>query len=484
MFSHRTAQPLLQPARLRRRPLELRVFYLLAALLTALALPSGASAQEAEAFDAHVLRPAPSQRFRAIVTDTTRTLPARTFEANAFYTWAAYPLTYDVPERDMQAEGITALHTTHLLVGAGVTERLELNLDVPIVHALEGDQLQGYRQFSLQETTTNIGAIRFGGLYRFFGERDEGVSLAASLYVNLPTGPRSRFIGGDLRIEPRLVFQLRSRGGYTLALSAGYAWRPERNWGPALVNDRFVTSAALILPFVRAFHFVVDTSAKFSFHERTGPPIVEVLGAPRFNIGRVMLQVGAGVGLADGVGEPDYRVIASLGYTNAVPRLERRSDEPTTEPVAAAELIDEAETPPSDPTASEAQPEPTEPAEPYTRALTINFAFDSWELSEADIRTIQSLAADVREAEARDDLRVSIRVDGHSDSVGDADYNRMLSEARAANVRAVLLGAGIPATQITTRALGSREPLAPNDDDAGRAQNRRVEIHVEGTPPR
>ena len=70
-----------------------------------------------------------------------------------------------------------------------------------------------------------------------------------------------------------------------------------------------------------------------------------------------------------------------------------------------------------------------------------------------------------------------VLVAGHTDSVGNPAHNQKLSEARAASVRDWLADAsGIPLSHFAIQGYGDTRPKAPNDTDAGRAANRRVEI--------
>ena len=72
----------------------------------------------------------------------------------------------------------------------------------------------------------------------------------------------------------------------------------------------------------------------------------------------------------------------------------------------------------------------------------------------------------------------TIKVIGHTDNVGAAAYNVQLSIDRATSVRDILVGAGVPAPRITAYGQGEAQPVASNLTDAGRAQNRRVEIII------
>jgi outer membrane protein OmpA-like peptidoglycan-associated protein len=76
------------------------------------------------------------------------------------------------------------------------------------------------------------------------------------------------------------------------------------------------------------------------------------------------------------------------------------------------------------------------------------------------------------------DARLEIR--GHTDSQGAAEFNRSLSEDRAAAVRAYLLAQGLSTGRIDARGFGEEAPVADNATAAGRALNRRVEVIVEG----
>jgi outer membrane protein OmpA-like peptidoglycan-associated protein len=75
---------------------------------------------------------------------------------------------------------------------------------------------------------------------------------------------------------------------------------------------------------------------------------------------------------------------------------------------------------------------------------------------------------------------LSLEVDGHTDNVGDDDYNQALSERRAESVRGYLVQQGIPSTAIAAYGYGESQPVASNNIPAGRQQNRRVELVVSG----
>jgi outer membrane protein OmpA-like peptidoglycan-associated protein len=79
---------------------------------------------------------------------------------------------------------------------------------------------------------------------------------------------------------------------------------------------------------------------------------------------------------------------------------------------------------------------------------------------------------------------LTLEVEGHTDSIGPADYNQDLSEHRADAVRTFLVQQGIPAGSMAARGYGKTQPVATNGTAAGRQQNRRVELIVSAEPIR
>ena len=78
---------------------------------------------------------------------------------------------------------------------------------------------------------------------------------------------------------------------------------------------------------------------------------------------------------------------------------------------------------------------------------------------------------------ARDDIR-RVRVEGHTDDVGPADFNKDLSAKRATAVVDFLVGQGIARDRLEALGLGEEQPIDDNRSDKGRANNRRVEFEI------
>jgi len=74
--------------------------------------------------------------------------------------------------------------------------------------------------------------------------------------------------------------------------------------------------------------------------------------------------------------------------------------------------------------------------------------------------------------------KMVVEVAGHTDSVGNDQYNQRLSEARANAVRTYLIQQGIEPSRVIAKGYGRTKPVASNATEEGRARNRRVEFHV------
>ena len=75
-----------------------------------------------------------------------------------------------------------------------------------------------------------------------------------------------------------------------------------------------------------------------------------------------------------------------------------------------------------------------------------------------------------------------VRIEGHTDNVGDPGVNQKLSQARAESVKQALIKRHVDGGRLDTRGLGETQPVAPNTSAGGRQKNRRVEfVIVEGS---
>lgn len=101
----------------------------------------------------------------------------------------------------------------------------------------------------------------------------------------------------------------------------------------------------------------------------------------------------------------------------------------------------------------------------------INFDFNSDVIRPESKPTLDKVIAILKE---KPDWKFS--VEGHTDNIGGDAFNQTLSEKRAASVVKYLTGAGINQNRLSSKGYGLTKPIAPNNSESERAQNRRVEL--------
>ena len=110
---------------------------------------------------------------------------------------------------------------------------------------------------------------------------------------------------------------------------------------------------------------------------------------------------------------------------------------------------------------------------PVTFDSGLLFDFDSDVVRTEARINLRNLAASLDKYPGSDLL-----IAGHTDSVGTDAYNLALSQRRSEAAVAYLSSQGVSRSRMTSRGLGETEPVAPNDSDAGRSKNRRVEVAI------
>lgn len=101
------------------------------------------------------------------------------------------------------------------------------------------------------------------------------------------------------------------------------------------------------------------------------------------------------------------------------------------------------------------------------------FDFDSAQLRPEAMENLAQLAEIMGE-----DDNTELMIVGHTDSVGDENYNQNLSERRAAMAARYMSTQGISMSRIDIEGRGETEPIADNDTEAGQQENRRIEVAI------
>jgi OOP family OmpA-OmpF porin len=108
--------------------------------------------------------------------------------------------------------------------------------------------------------------------------------------------------------------------------------------------------------------------------------------------------------------------------------------------------------------------------------VDVKFDFDKYNIRPEFFANLDNAAQKMREHPEK-----AIEVQGHTDNVGSFQYNQRLSERRADAVKKYLME-GSGRTDITSRGFSFSQPIDTNETEAGRANNRRVQLEIEGAP--
>lgn len=210
-------------------------------------------------------------------------------------------------------------------------------------------------------------------------------------------------------------------------------------------------------------------------------------------------RVGAEVGRVDRTLEEEKARVEGLqkglGETRAATEdAARKASEAAAQASQAASRADEASTKASDAaaradaagaTAKEALGKATETDQRLTRlwaskdkrtlteTLQVQFAFDKWVLDDGAQTRLLALAKQLQEQP-----KLSVELEGYTDSTGASAYNIQLSQRRAEAVRRFLVEQGVELPRIHSIGLGDIRPVADNKTKQGRDQNRRVMLRL------
>jgi outer membrane protein OmpA-like peptidoglycan-associated protein len=323
-----------------------------------------------------------------------------------------------------------------LLGSYGLAKNAEVGFDIP-----------GFIQSVNQTDGTTVNESGIGDL-QLYGKFKYSVAqhcdAGAGVQMSLPNGSEDKGFGtGDLGLTPFVSAQYQ-RGPVRLGINTGYQfftgdatnvyqygaeaiWRASSTYAfrteiaGRVYNQRGVTWNDLaILPGID-FNF----SDNLTFR----PTGYAGLTTPAF-------EWGIGIGVA---------------YNFTVPSL-------------AAAPVPVAEAPP---------PPPPPPVKEKIVLRGVHFDFDKANIR-ADARPILDQAVET----LKEHGAVHVTVAGYTDSIGSEEYNQRLSVRRADAVRDYLVEHGIDASRLSVVGHGESDPVASNDTEDGRAQNRRVELLV------
>jgi len=503
----------------------------IAALLAMLPI-AGARAQEV---DAQRFRPSVDGVRFLVVEDPSPSIRAP-WGFGLIANYADDPLVFRSDDEDLDEIGILEAVFTSDLVGFYRLGSIRLGVDAPIHWYTEGYEI---------DAPVHFGDIRLSG--RFDADALLGeflpLDLAAWVDVTAPTGAGKAYVG-DARFDTSLgLAASREIGNLVAAANVGFRTGHGTSVGSLDLAPAFPWrfGAAFLVTDGAWVSAEVDGEAWLRNGGHRGANPVEVLASGRLRAAvDLFLTLGAGAGLSQGLGAPDYRVLAGLSWS-PVPRPEVavvqvveppeqpvaaeprgrlvvRALNPSGRPIPGAEVrilgtlglpmktgndgILEAELEPGSwevsvgapgwiaetRTAKVAEDEPADlwfilrPEEVLidreARQIYLNRkVFFELDKAELKVESLQTLDALVAVLVAHPEI-TKVRIEGHTDTQGTDEYNQGLSERRATSVLDYLEQSGIAAGRLEARGYGESRPLQAGDSEDVHATNRRVEFVI------
>lgn len=427
---------------------------------------------------------------------------------------------------DARASLLASRLSAHLL-GAWSFGRLELGADLPMAIAQQADFSLLTRQgvtgpLVAPVSRSALGDLRLGAKLPVLdaARAPLGVGVALALDLRLPTGDGAAFMGDGLMAIPAIV-ATRAFGRARVDAQLGYALRDRGQYAQLVVQDGLTWGVAgsYDLPSVshvarwRAIGEVTGGWPRGNdlSTERYRAPLSARAGLRAFLSQTLAVEAGAGTGIGDaGYGRESWRVFAGVRFW---PRVASRSGEGSADPWAtdrdrdgvpdgddacpdqpgSAELDgcpdrdgdqipDREDRCPDRPGPASADGCPPGEEEPLveieTERLSLKDAiqFDTGKdtITRASFKVLDEIAGVL----ASHPELGRIRVEGHTDNVGAAGYNKDLSERRARAVVHYLSGKGVGRERLAPQGFGLERPIADNRTALGRAKNRRVEFTI------
>jgi outer membrane protein OmpA-like peptidoglycan-associated protein len=432
------------------------------------------------------------------------------FGVGLFADLADDPVVERDADDDILSRPLDTASTLDFVATFGLFGWAELGVHLPFQMVYEGDDYP--YAGGVLSASSGVGDLRLvpkAALVRS-GSADNHVLLGIALPMSLPTGDGEALRGSDgFAIGPRLLFALhRDRLG--VGAGVGYQWRVDHPDGlPA--GDQLDLGLMGSYQILEPLRFQAEVAgAKQLRADVDGADLsVEALaGLIVLPTEGLSLHVGGGLGLNDGIGAPDLRLIGGVRFSHGASTRRGFAD---ADGDGVLDKDDDCETEAEDQDGfqdADGCPEPDNdrdgilddkdecpdmpeepggdgdgcPSKTFVTFLDgeiqifgkVRFKLGSSELDGKSAPLLDQIAAAMR----ANPQASKIRIEGHTDDLGDRGFNQKLSEERADAVRRALIDRGVDGDRLETRGHGEMQPTAPNASAAGRAKNRRVEFLI------
>lgn len=475
----------------------------------------------ADGFDLQQFHPVPDQQRSTFGSAGADVGAHGQWSGFAMMNLAQAPLVVvDDEDRDRVTRLVTFQNTLHLLGSVSLYDRFEIGADIPVI-AFQGSGSDIPDVVTPVDGGAGIGDVRLMPRAQLVSTRPtrnaDGFAVAAAVDVHFPTGNPDTLQGGEFRAGPRLAADA-VFNAVRVGTNLGYQYRAGGEHDNLSVDDTVDWSLFGEVAVDETTSIVAELFGRVTpatgVNRPHSPTEVRVGAKSQFD--PLFVSGGAGVGLVNGYGTPDWRGFVGVGLSMGTeqPRAVGVPTDARCEPETV-----EADCPPVQPDCSEGtlveyatgcvdgvcQYEETETScqdgyvcgrdggvdacvpDPDIDRVRVTEKDDQIKLTDRVLFSVDSDEIDPESkplldevAETLDDnLHLTkIRIEGHTDTAGTRDHNLDLSQRRAESVMDYLVAQGIDADRLVAEGLGPDEPIATNETEEGRRQNRRVEFHI------
>lgn len=360
--------------------------------------------------------------------------------------------------------------------------------------------------------STTLGDLRLGAKVPLLDPARWPIGLAGLVDVRVPTGDGHSFMSDGWALMPSVV-ATRSFGRLRLDAQAGYVARNQGQYAQLIVHDGYVYALGGSYELSQAAKIIAEIDGGlprgFSANDRYRAPLEARAGVRAFLTPKMSVEAGVGTGLGPvGYGHERWRAFFGIRWGSAPvpvqkafvgPILDRDGDGVPDdqdlcpdEPGPAAldgcpdrdgdGIPDREDKCPDQPGPPENDGCPLTEGEPLvtitSNRLTLNDSinFDTGKdsIKPQSYPVLDQVAKLLNE---HPEMK-RIRVEGHTDNVGNATYNKELSQRRAQSVVRYLVSKGVAESRLVPVGFGFEQPIASNGTALGRAKNRRVAFTV------
>lgn len=422
-----------------------------------------------------------------------------------------------------------ARHQLFAHIGAAVVlfDRVRLGAELPVAVYQDGEAAVVGGEALSAATAPAFGDLRLTADVRVAGRYKDPITVALGVRGWLPTGLPSQFTSdGAVRIGPQVIAG-GALGAVAWAARAAFVHRDrDGSYAGTGLGSELALAAGAGLRIGRLFagpELFLSTGFGEAFFEKHSTPVDAVIGVHYTDPSGVRVGAALGSGLTHGSGSPVLRALASVEWGASIASLPSDRDRDG--------VADNSDACPDWPGIASADPElngcpppehvPDEDADadgiwdredacPTVKGIRTADRMTSGcpegtprqlaVVTKTEIRIGEQVRFETARAElvsesdtiltavketldAHPEIR-RVRVEGHTDAVGDPAYNDELSNRRAASVVKWLTEHGIAGSRLESVGYGSRRPLDSNASDDGRARNRRVVFTILERQPR